>query len=83
MESITAWLRTHHSKTGLLSAYFIADQESEYYQSEAFNKVLQWVQQSAGKVELKEKETRQGLRLRLAIKEVKSVAQGLAVLPDL
>ena len=70
-------------KRGLLSAYFIADQESEYYQSEAFNKVLQWVQQSAGKVELKEKETRQGLRLRLAIKEVKSVAQGLAVLPDL
>lgn len=70
-------------KRGLLSAYFIADQESEYYQSEAFNKVLQWVQQSAGKVELKEKETRQGLRLRLAIKEVKSVAQGLAVLPEL
>ena len=44
-------------KRGLLSAYFIADQESEYYQSETFNTVLQWVQLSEGKVELKEKET--------------------------
>ena len=70
-------------KRGLLSAYFIADQESEYYQSETFNTVLQWVQLSEGKVELKEKETRQGLRLRLAIKQVASVSEALAVLPEL
>ena len=55
-------------KRGLLSGYFIADQESTHYQGETFNRILQWVQHNAGKIELKEKETRQGLRLRLAIK---------------
>ena len=70
-------------KRGQLSGYFISDQESEYYQSEAFNAVLQWVQLSAGKVELKEKETRQGLRLRLAIKGIDSVSAALEQLPDL
>ena len=70
-------------KRGQLSGYFIADQESAYYQSERFNQVLQWVQLSAGKVELKEKETRQGLRLRLAIKKIDSIAAALEQLPDL
>ena len=70
-------------KRGQLSGYFIADQESEYYQSERFNHVLQWVQLSAGKIELKEKETRQGLRLRLGIKKVDSVSAALEQLPDL
>ena len=70
-------------KRGQLSCYFISDQESEYYQSEAFNAVLQWVQLSAGKVELKEKETRQGLRLRLAIKGIDSVSAALEQLPNL
>ncbi|MGB1448991.1 MAG: transcription-repair coupling factor [Flavobacteriaceae bacterium] len=70
-------------KRGQLSAYFIADQESEFYQSERFNALLQWVQLSKGKVELKEKETRQGLRLRLAIKAVDSVSTALEQLPDL
>ena len=70
-------------KRGQLSGYFISDQESEYYQSEAFNTVLQWVQLSAGKVELKEKETRQGLRLRLAIKGIDSVSAALEQLPNL
>ena len=45
--------------------------------------MLQWVQLSAGKVELKEKETRQGLRLRLGIKKVDSVSAALEQLPDL
>jgi transcription-repair coupling factor (superfamily II helicase) len=70
-------------KKGQLSGYFIADQESEYYQSERFNNVLQWVQLSAGKVELKEKQTRQGLRLRLAIKGIDSVSTALEELPKL
>ena len=70
-------------KRGLLSGYFIADQESAYYQGETFNRILQWVQHNAGKIELKEKETRQGLRLRLAIKQVTSVSDALEVLPNL
>lgn len=70
-------------KKGQLSGYFIADQENAYYQSELFSHVLQWVQLSEGKIELKEKETRQGLRLRLAIKNIKTIPEALACFPDL
>ena len=70
-------------KRGLLSGYFIADQESAYYQGETFNRILQWVQHNAGKIELKEKETRQGLRLRLSIKQVTTVSDALEALSNL
>jgi len=67
----------------LLNSVRLKWKESEYYQSKTFNAVLQWVQLSAGKVELKEKETRQGLRLRLSIKGIDSVSAALEQLPDL
>ncbi len=70
-------------KKGQLSGYFIADQESAYYQSELFSHVLQWVQLSEGKIELKEKETRHGLRLRLSIKNITTIPEALACFPDL
>ena len=70
-------------KKGLLSGYFITDQENAYYQSELFSRVLEWVQLSEGKVELKEKETRQGLRLRLAIKNINTIPEALASFPNL
>ena len=70
-------------KKGQLSGYFIADQENAYYQSELFSHVLQWVQLSEGKIELKEKETRKGLRLRLAIKNIKTIPEALACFPAL
>ena len=63
--------------------YFIADQESPFYQSECFNQLLLWVQKNANKVSIKEKQTKSGLRLRLAFKDIKSVEQALAVLPNL
>ncbi|MDB4118284.1 transcription-repair coupling factor, partial [Flavobacteriaceae bacterium] len=70
-------------KRGQLSGYFIADQENAYYQSSLFSSVLQWVQLSEGKIELKEKETRQGLRLRLAIKNINTIPEALACFPNL
>lgn len=70
-------------KKGQLSAYFIADQKSAFFQTEIFNQLLQWVQKSEGEVLLKEKETRQGLRLRLAIKNVNSISSALSRLPNL
>ena len=70
-------------KKGQLSGYFIADQENTYYQSPLFSSVLQWVQLSEGKIELKEKETRQGLRLRLAIKNINTIPEALACFPNL
>ena len=70
-------------KKGQLSGYFITDQNSPFYQSEQFTKILQWVQQSQGGIELKEKETRQGLRLRLLIPAVNSIEKALESLPEL
>ena len=70
-------------KKGQLSGYFIADQESAFYQSESFSSILNWVQQSKGTISLKEKETRQGLRLRLAIKNITSIEMALKQLTSL
>ena len=63
--------------------YFIADQESPFYQSERFHSLLVWVQQNAGIVNMKEKQTKLGLRLRLGFKDIRSVKQALNTLPDL
>ena len=70
-------------KKGQLSGYFIADQESVYYSSPQFTGLLDWVQREQGRVELKEKETRQGLRLRLSIKNIDSINAAIEHLPCL
>lgn len=70
-------------KKGQLSGYFIADQKSAFYQSESFTSILNWVQQNSGTITLKEKETRQGLRLRLAIKNITSIEMALKHLTSL
>uniref|UniRef100_UPI0030DAA08F TRCF domain-containing protein n=1 Tax=uncultured Planktosalinus sp. TaxID=1810935 RepID=UPI0030DAA08F len=67
-------------KQGKFVGYFIADQQSGFYQSEAFQKVLQFVQSQSGLVKIKEKQTRTGLRLLLSFEHVKSVKQALKVL---
>ena len=63
--------------------YFIADQESPFYQSERFHALLVWVQQHADQVNMKEKQTKAGLRLCLVFKGIHSVQQALQILPDL
>ena len=70
-------------KKGQLAGYFITDQNSPFYQSKQFTQLLQWVQESQGKVQLKEKETRQGLRLRLSIPNINSIEKALEALPEL
>ncbi|MCH9659565.1 MAG: transcription-repair coupling factor [Bacteroidetes bacterium] len=57
--------------------YFISDQQSSFYQSEAFSKVLQFVQQHPERVKMKEKQTRNGLRLLLTMEQISSVAKAL------
>lgn len=59
--------------------YFIADQQSAFYQSPVFQKVLQFVQQTPG-TQLKEKQTKNGLRLLLTIENIKTVRKVLRVL---
>ena len=60
--------------------YFIKDQQSSFYQSSNFTKILNYVQSHSSTCKMKEKETRQGLRLLLIFDNVKSVEQVLRVL---
>ncbi len=67
-------------KHGKLVGYFIKDQQSKFYQSDAFTKVLKFVQLNAGNCKMKEKQTRNGLRLLLTFDKVKSVNEALNLL---
>jgi len=70
-------------KQGKLIGYFINDQQSEFYQSDGFTKVLQFVQLNAGKCKMKEKKTRKGLRLLLTFENIKSTQQALVALSSI
>jgi transcription-repair coupling factor (superfamily II helicase) len=60
-------------KKGRFVGYFISDQQSSFYQSDAFGEVLQYVQSHSASVKMKEKQTRNGLRLLLTIEKVPTV----------
>jgi len=68
-------------KKGKLIGYFLSDQQSEFYQSGAFTKVLQFVQANPQKCKMKEKQTRNGLRLLLVFEGITSVEIALNALP--
>lgn len=70
-------------KKGILIGYFISDQESAFYQSPEFSNVLTYVQQHKETCRLKEKQTRNGLRLLLIYDNIKSVNKALEVLEPL
>ncbi len=63
-----------------LIGYFVADQQSSFYQSPSFTEVLQYVQSHPQKVMMKEKQTRNGLRLLLTFEGISSVEKALRAL---
>ena len=67
-------------KQGKLIGYFIADQQSVFYQTPAFTKVLQFVQGNPQLCKMKEKQTRNGLRLLLAFDGIRSVDRAFLAL---
>jgi len=67
-------------KQGKMIGYFISDQQSHFYQSNRFIKVMQFVQQNGNLCKLKEKETKNGLRLLLSFDNVKSVNKALELM---
>jgi len=67
-------------KNDRLVGYFISDQQSAFYQSPNFSKVLQFVQAHSPNVKMKEKQTRNGLRLLLTIEKMSSVNMVLEIL---
>jgi len=67
-------------KKGKMIGYFISDKQSDFYQSNTFAKVMHFVQTNASLCKIKEKQTRNGLRLLLVFDKVTSVDRALAVL---
>ena len=70
-------------KKGKLLGYFIADQQSDFYQSPNFTRVLDYVQKNPRVCQLKEKQTRNGLRLLLVFEKIDTVTQALKMLNPL
>ena len=60
-------------KQGKMIGYFISDQQSAFYQTATFTRVLQYVQSHAQQCKIKEKKTRNGLRLLLVFENIRSV----------
>ena len=67
-------------KQGKMIAYFVSDQQSDYYQSNNFHRVLQFVQKHQNLGKMKEKQTPNGLRLLLTFENVKSVRKALELI---
>ncbi len=63
--------------------YFLADQQSPFYQTDTFTRVLQYVQGHPQQCKLKEKQTRNGLRLLLVFDGISNVEKALQVLGPL
>ncbi|NQW35582.1 MAG: transcription-repair coupling factor [Flavobacteriales bacterium] len=70
-------------KKNRLVGYFVSDQKSDYYQSPLFTQVLQYVQNHSKECVVKEKETRQGLRLLITFIRIDSVQKALKILQNI
>ncbi len=70
-------------KKSKLLGYFIADQQSDFYQTDTFTQILQYVQAHPKHCQLKEKQTRNGLRLLLVFEGITDVEKALKVLKPL
>ena len=67
-------------KQGKMLGYFIADQQSKFYQSGAFQRVLNFVQRNSDKCHLTEKETRNGLRLIITFDKITTIDKALRII---
>ena len=67
-------------KQGKMIGYFLSDQQSDFYQSQRFTKVFEYVKENGNICKMKEKQTKNGLRLLLTFDNVKSVNTALEYL---
>ncbi len=63
-----------------LIGYFVADQQSSFYQTENFTRVLNYLKNNPKSCVMKEKETKNGLRLLITFIHIDSVNKALEVL---
>ena len=67
-------------KQGKMIGYFIGDQQSSFYQSNRFIKVMQFAQHNGNICKIKEKETKTGLKLLITFENVKSINKALELM---
>jgi len=67
-------------KQGKMIGYFVSDQQSDFYQSNRFMAVMHFVQKHPTLCKVKEKETKNGLRLLLTFDNVKSIRKALELM---
>ena len=70
-------------KQGKMIGYFIGDQQSNFYQSNRFIKVMQFAQHNGNICKIKEKETKSGLKLLITFENVKSINKALELMERL
>lgn len=70
-------------KQNKMIGYFIAEQNSPFYQSQTFQHIIRYAQTHPSQCSLKEKNTRNGLRLLISFKNVDSIQNALNVLSNL
>ena len=63
--------------------YFLSDQQSEFYNTPEFSKMVQYVQKHSKSCVMKEKETKNGLRLLVTFIRVDSVKRALEILENI
>ena len=70
-------------KNNTCVGYFIAQEKHSFYESQRFHHILEQMQTPGQKLQIKQKETRQGLRLLLVIPEIRTTAELLIQLSEL
>ena len=66
-------------KKGQLVGYFITDQNSSFFESIQFLKILEYAKINPNIFKIREKQTRNGLRLLMSIDNIKTVQEGLSL----
>ncbi|MBV1887912.1 MAG: transcription-repair coupling factor [Urechidicola sp.] len=63
--------------------YFIADQQSEFYNTENFTRVLNYLKKNSKTCVMKEKQTKNGLRLLITFIRIDTVTKALSILESI
>ncbi|MBS9774293.1 MAG: transcription-repair coupling factor [Tenacibaculum sp.] len=83
------WLAKHLGlekiilKQKRMIGYFVSDQQSDFYQTENFTKMLSYVQKNPKLCVMKEKQTKNGLRLLVTFIRIDNVSKALQVLKEI
>jgi transcription-repair coupling factor (superfamily II helicase) len=70
-------------KNNRMIGYFIADQESSFYQSKTFGRVLEYIKTAPKQIKMNQKQTRNGLRLLMTFENINSVDKALKHLSEI